>query len=156
MESISMRKTKSRSLFSPQEDQLLLKLRSVYGDNWNAISQGLPGRNPRQCKDRYTTYLDPNKKHGLWTEAEDRLIIEKFQEIGSKWVTISKFLPNRTDTAVKNRFHTLKQRMGMEITHKPVTHPHPQTLVVPPDIKFFDIFDQNERNVNELWGEIDC
>ena len=103
---------KERKLFSPEEDQILLNLVSYFGLNWNEISKRMINRNPRQCKDRYMTYLNPYTKLGNWTQFEDDLIIQKYLEFGNKWVLISKFLPHRTDTSIKNRFFSIKKNLS--------------------------------------------
>ena len=107
-------KNRKRNMFSNQEDQLLMNLYNLVGDNWYEISRLMPGRNPRQCKERYMTYLNPKTRIGGWTQTEDELLIEKYQVFGSKWVKISKFFENRSDTSVKNRFQILKKTLTIE------------------------------------------
>lgn len=101
---------KRRSLFSLAEDQMLKDLVSIYGRDWDKIAKHMNGRNERQCRDRYRTYLSPEIKIGDWTPEEDALIIQKFNEVGKKWVNIAKFFPNRSDTALKNRYNVIKHR----------------------------------------------
>ena len=103
-----------RSLFTPTEDEKLKELVMKYKDDWNKIALELPKRNARQCKDRYITYLRPDIKIGAWTFEEDNLIISKFNELGNKWVDIAKFLKNRTDTAIKNRYIFIKHKFEEE------------------------------------------
>jgi hypothetical protein len=40
-----------------------------------------------------------------WTTQEEAIILEKYQEFGSKWVMIAGFLCGRTGNDVKNRWH---------------------------------------------------
>ena len=107
-------KKKPRQLFTIEEDQILLNLVSYFGFSWEEISKRMINRNPRQCKDRYMTYLNPYTKLGNWTQFEDDLIIQKYLEFGNKWVLISKFLPHRTDTSIKNRFNIIKFRIPQD------------------------------------------
>ena len=101
---------KARILFSHDDDLKLKTLVEKFGHNWNLVSKEMIHKNPRQCKDRYLTYLSPEIKIGEWTTYEDSILIRKFKEFGNKWVLISKFLPGRTDTSIKNRYNTLKNR----------------------------------------------
>jgi hypothetical protein len=41
----------------------------------------------------------------VWTEAEEQVILAKYQEFGPKWVRISSFRSGRTGNDVKNRWH---------------------------------------------------
>lgn len=100
-----------RSGFSPEEDCLLIDLVTQFGsDSWATIASFMEGRNPRQCKDRYTSYLSPTINNSPYTEEEDILLRKKYEEFGSKWVKISKFFPNRTDISVKCRWAILNRR----------------------------------------------
>ena len=63
-------------------------------------------RNARQCKDRYTNYLSPQINLNPWSQEEDDLLIKKVNELGNKWVKISKFFIGRSDNSIKNRWYT--------------------------------------------------
>jgi hypothetical protein len=78
--------------------------------NWKIIARYVPNRTPRQCKERWSNYLQPAITSAQWTQLEDRVLHEKYNELGSKWMRIAKFFVNRTDAQVKNRFLVLKRR----------------------------------------------
>ena len=67
----------------------------------------MDGRNPRQCKDRWSNYLNPNLNVGDWTQEEDDLILKKREELGPKWKIIATFFNNRTDSMIKTRYNAL-------------------------------------------------
>ena len=97
--------------FSAMDDQKLKDLIKLYGDqDWNFIASQMKDRNSRQCKERWEYYLSPTVNNGPWTQEEDDLLIEKFNELGSKWKEIAKFFKFRTNTNVKNRW-LLKKRI---------------------------------------------
>lgn len=97
---------KPRRLFTPEEDRLLLSLVEQLGVNsWIEISEKIPGRSSRQCKERYVTYLCPNVNHSPWTDEEDLLLVQKVNEMGKRWSDMSKFFNGRTANAIKNRYH---------------------------------------------------
>ncbi|KAH0806773.1 Myb-like DNA-binding domain containing protein [Histomonas meleagridis] len=109
---INNRSFKPHSKFSEEEDERLKEIVTRLGDNdWAVISQEMPGRNARQCKERWSYYLSPSLNISPWSEEEDKLLLSKQRELGSKWVKISKFFDHRTDAMVKNRYQVLMRKM---------------------------------------------
>ena len=101
--------------FTLSEDNLLQKLVEKMGDtNWVEIAAMIPGRNPRQCHDRWFYYLSPNVKKTPWTEEEELLLCKCVREIGPHWVRISRMFEGRTDTQIKNKWNVLKRRIDFD------------------------------------------
>ena len=154
---------KTHAKFTKAEDEQLKSLVSLYGDNnWSLIAEHMPGRNLRQCKERWNYYLSPTLNTGEWTPEEDARLIEKQREYGSKWVRIAKFFSNRTDTMLKNRFHVLRRRSikeremqlkGNKFVKIPwviVQHPHmcqPQKVLGPSPVQPMDTEPNVERKI---------
>jgi hypothetical protein len=93
-----------------EEDELLEQLVAIEGTrDWATISEQMEGRNPRQCKERWDNYLRRDLRHTEWTQEEDMLLFKKHEELGSKWVHIARFFPNRTDAMVKTRFNLINR-----------------------------------------------
>ena len=64
-------------------------------------------------------HLNPDLNKSKWRLTEDLKLLLAYQEIGSKWSSISKRLKNRTDHMVKNRFNSLKQKwMAKQVSEK--------------------------------------
>ena len=106
------KKLHPRAKFTRVEDDLLRHLVLTHGENsWDIIVAKMPGRNVRQCKERWVGYLSPSLNTGPFTPEEDRLLMEKYQEFGAKWVKIATFFKGRSDTSVKNRFITLTRKL---------------------------------------------
>jgi hypothetical protein len=76
------------------------------------------------------TKHDPNFKHRKWAPEEDRIIIEKFNKLGGKWIKISTFLNNRSSIAIKNRYYSvLRKRLpSTEETHPEPSEPRDQLI----------------------------
>lgn len=102
--------------FTPEEDKKLLELIKTYGlFDWESISDEMPNRTPRQCRDRWNYYLNPDVRTNEWTEEEDKLLLKKYEKYGPKWSKIAQFFDNRTDVNIKNHYIVLERRKAKQI-----------------------------------------
>ncbi|EAY14092.1 Myb-like DNA-binding domain containing protein [Trichomonas vaginalis G3] len=112
----NMLSTRCKAKFTPEDDKKLLYYVDKLGTNkWFEVSICMGNKTTRQCRERYKTYLAPNISHETWTPEDDHLLMNKYNEFGSKWSAISKFFTNRTGIAVKNRCHVLLRKIKKEI-----------------------------------------
>ena len=107
-----------KSKFTPEEDKRLIELVNASHDiDWSYISSQIPNRNPRQCRERWQNYLNPKLKNKTWTEEEDRLIIERYHEMGPHWNAIGRTFDGRSGNAVRNRYLVLMRHMQKKQKH---------------------------------------
>jgi hypothetical protein len=99
--------------FTPEEDNLISGFVREHGpQNWNVVAAQLKMRTPKQCRERWHNHLDPAIDRRPWTYEEDLILATKQATLGNRWAEISRYLPGRTDTLVKNRWVTwLKPRL---------------------------------------------
>lgn len=106
-------KHSTRRPFTVSEDVRLLDIISKSSEfNWTKISRQLGYRTARQCRDRWLNYLNPNIRDDPWTDEEDKILLEKVNELGYSWSIIRKFFQGRSENDVKNRWYShLKYRI---------------------------------------------
>lgn len=94
---------RERHPFTPDEDKKLRELVSRFGEkNWSIISGLMINRTVRQCRDRWTNSLCGNVVKGEWTAEEDSLLLQLFNEYGSRWKSMEKFFPGRAQYDIRN------------------------------------------------------
>jgi hypothetical protein len=63
----------------------------------------------------HTTQIPANLTTGIWTHAEDVILLKAYEILGSKWREIAtSHLPSRSESSVKNRWNKLSRKNDME------------------------------------------
>jgi hypothetical protein len=121
---------RARKTFSPQEDEALVRLITANGTtNWGQIARCLDaGFTPRQCRERWKNYLDPRLAHTEWTEEEDRRLIAEYNQMGPRWIPLSRLFSGRSGNAVRNRVFVLLRKKA----HEPKERVFPIPILNPP------------------------
>ncbi len=109
-----------RRKFTQDEDNLLQALVRQYGvSNWGEIAEHVPERTPRQCRDRWNNYLDPEVKRGPWTPEEDAILYALLEQFGPKYVKIAAQMDGRSNVSVKNRHRILLRQNQISKVRNP-------------------------------------
>jgi hypothetical protein len=104
-------RVRGKGSWTAEEDAVLISKHAFFGRKWSKISEFLPGRAGKQCRERYVNHLDPNLKKGAeWTDDEEAILISLHKNHGNKWTLIANQLPGRSDNDVKNHFNSTISR----------------------------------------------
>ncbi|OHT08026.1 hypothetical protein TRFO_23652 [Tritrichomonas foetus] len=99
-----------KSKWTPEEDRLLMDSVNKHGmGNWSLVSQAVPGRTGKQCRERWINQLCPALNKDNWTPQEDAILIQQQRIHGNFWTKIAQFLPGRSSNNVKNRWSWLSR-----------------------------------------------
>jgi hypothetical protein len=93
-----------------QDAQLIAAVQKVGQISWTNVANLVPGRNGKQCRERWLDKLSPDLLKDDWSPEEDSILLAKQEELGHAWAKMKEFLPGRSMAAVKNRWNWLVRR----------------------------------------------
>lgn len=104
-------KIKKKNLFTPEEDEAIIKLVDEFGENWKEVAKKMISRSSRQCRERWCYYLSPLALNSPWTSNEDRLLKKYYKKFGNKWAQIAGYIGNKTSIQVKCRWMKFQRKI---------------------------------------------
>ncbi|KAF9999854.1 hypothetical protein BGZ65_004851 [Modicella reniformis] len=99
----SEEKLKKGTWTTAEEEILLEAVRDLSSENWHAVAMKVPGRNAKQCMQKWQTDLDPQINRQPWTAEEDEKLVEAYHTFGNSWQQIAKMVETRTWYQCYNR-----------------------------------------------------
>jgi hypothetical protein len=139
-----------KNKFSAAEDA---RLRGVISCghclDWTEVAKQMPGRNSRQCRERWNNYVNPSISYTPWTEAEDELLETKVAELGASWKIMTGSFPNRSKNQIRNHWFARARQMERKYSQPMQNSPEFDS--------FFDMLEQEDLcldNQCEQWPSV--
>jgi hypothetical protein len=96
---------KFKCKFTPLDDARLSDaVRRCGTGSWAVVARQVPGRNARQCRERWANYVNPTLEQTPLSPSEELLLDKKFAELGPSWHVIASFFPTRSRNFIKNQW----------------------------------------------------
>lgn len=112
--------------FTSEEDDLLLDSVAKYGQNFPRISSDImPYRSSVQLSGRFKLLmLKTNSSYNSWSVAEDRKLIQLYEEFGSQWSMIASIM-KKDRTYLRHRYTIVTRHMskGVRLANIPRKRP---------------------------------
>merc|ERR1712151_1024120 len=94
-------KAVKKGKWTKAEDEQLRRILSRFdyknAQTWEKAAEGMGfTRSNKQCRERWTNFLDPSLRFGPWTAEEDALLLRLYEESGNKWKLFTKALVGRS------------------------------------------------------------
>lgn len=102
---------RQKKIWTDSEDEQLLRLINDYGAaKWSTIANFMPGRQGKQCRERWHNHLNPQISKTDWCEDEEWVLFLLHRLYGNKWAILAQIISGRTDNAIKNHWNSIMKR----------------------------------------------
>ena len=100
-----------KKIWSGEEDVLLGQLIDRFGAaRWSTIAAHMPGRQGKQCRERWHNHLNPDILKAAWREDEEWRLFLLHKLYGNKWAILAQMISGRTDNTIKNHWNSIMRR----------------------------------------------
>jgi hypothetical protein len=150
-------RTKVRKFrFNKTEDELLRRVVSQHPDlNWQVIASEIPGRTPRQCRERWLNHLSPCVNSAPLSVEEEQLLLSLLSRHGPKWVLISQHFVHRTDVFLKNWYKAMQKGRTASSYLPSSPNSPPPSISIFPNLSFEQSDESLLDNTNNVVHEND-
>ena len=89
------------------EGQQPLRIKEKGPKRWKQIAAQIPGKKPKQCRERWHNHLNPNIKKDSWSLQEEMVLFIINRDHGNRWKELTAILECRSDNNIKNHWNSI-------------------------------------------------
>ena len=113
-------KVAKKGTWSAEEDEQLRQIVSKCdckdGHAWELASEGMGfTRNSKQCRERWTNFLDPSLRLGPWTAEEDECLLRLHDKFGNAWKKFTSILIGRSAERIRRHYTSLHRKRNRNV-----------------------------------------
>jgi hypothetical protein len=113
-------KVAKKGTWSAEEDEQLRQIVSKCdckdGHAWELASEGMGfTRNSKQCRERWTNFLDPCLRLGPWTAEEDECLLRLHDKFGNAWKKFTSILIGRSAERIRRHYTSLNRKKNRNV-----------------------------------------
>lgn len=118
-----------KTRWTDEEDKYLREAVDLHGEKaWKNVALMVPGRTPKQCRERWIAKVNPEIRSCAWSQDEDELLKQLHLQYGNKWAKISAHFIGRSMIGVKNRWASLSKSLPYYMLEKSQTRKEPKSI----------------------------
>jgi hypothetical protein len=98
--------------WTEEEDKFISEWANTHGTtNWTNCSKLMKGRNPKNCRDRWASYLSLKfKGECIWNPFDEIILLLSVQQVNTSWSRIKRIFPGKNENAIKNKFYSILRK----------------------------------------------
>ncbi|KAF8076140.1 hypothetical protein FPV67DRAFT_1664441 [Lyophyllum atratum] len=107
--------SRKRGPWADDEFERLKVAVAAYGNSWVEVAACIPGRSNEQCRERWAEHLSLSTANIVWSETDDKALMDAASSMGNKWTAISSKIGNKaTGHQCRARWEKLKRLQELQ------------------------------------------
>ncbi|KAF5388265.1 hypothetical protein D9615_000172 [Tricholomella constricta] len=126
--------SRKRGPWTHDEFERLKVAVAAYGNSWVEVAACIPGRTNEQCRERWTEHINQASATILWSEVDDKDLLDAVATMGNRWTAISTKIGNgSTGQQCRARWEKVKRLQDLRQAAAAGLSQPSSSQIVPPE-----------------------